>query len=179
MSSNRMQFSAFGLLTMAWLAMLMACSPTLNWRTAALQGTELQALLPCKPDRGQRPIELAGRPLELQMAGCETAGYLLAFSMVDLHENRLLETAAQQWKSATLLNINASKFQEQPFLIQGASAAVPAFSLTATGQTKAGQPIQLQAVWFSRGSRLFHAVIYAKSIDVEVRDSFFSGLEIK
>jgi len=38
---------------MTAMALLAACSPTLNWREVRPEGTRLALLLPCKPDKAQ------------------------------------------------------------------------------------------------------------------------------
>jgi hypothetical protein len=74
---------------------LLACTPTFNWRDVSFEQAPATALLPCKPDRGSRAVELAGQKLTMHMAGCEAGGAMFAVSLVEL-------TDAQQ--SAAVLN---------------------------------------------------------------------------
>jgi len=39
--------------------LLCACQPTYNWRDIGLEGTNVKAQLPCKPDRTQREVTIA------------------------------------------------------------------------------------------------------------------------
>jgi hypothetical protein len=63
---------------------LWACSPTFNWREVDFEQAPAQALLPCKPDRGSRTVELAGHKLMMHMAGCEAGGAMFAVALVEL-----------------------------------------------------------------------------------------------
>lgn len=63
----------------ACTATISACSPVFDWRELrdAERGNVL-ALLPCKPDRASRQVELAGDPAVLQMAGCKAGDALFS-----------------------------------------------------------------------------------------------------
>jgi hypothetical protein len=88
--------SAIKLIVISTIAMsLLACTPTFNWRDVSFEQAPATALLPCKPDRGSRPVELAGHKLTMHMAGCEAGGAMFAVALVEL-------TDAQQ--SAAVLN---------------------------------------------------------------------------
>jgi hypothetical protein len=63
---------------------LLACTPTFNWRDVSFEQAPATALLPCKPDRGSRPVELAGHKLMMHMAGCEAGGAMFAIALVEL-----------------------------------------------------------------------------------------------
>jgi hypothetical protein len=63
---------------------LAACTPTFNWRDVSFEQAPATALLPCKPDRGSRPLELAGQKIMMHMAGCEAGGAMFAVALVEL-----------------------------------------------------------------------------------------------
>lgn len=63
---------------------LLACTPTFNWRDVSFEQAPVTALLPCKPDRGSRPVELAGQKVTMYMAGCEAGGALFTVALVEL-----------------------------------------------------------------------------------------------
>jgi hypothetical protein len=71
---------------------LLACTPTFNWRDVSFEQAPVSALLPCKPDRGARQVQLAGQQLTMHMAGCEAGGAMFAVALVEL-------TDAQQSKA--------------------------------------------------------------------------------
>jgi hypothetical protein len=63
---------------------LSGCTPTFNWRDVSFEQAPVGALLPCKPDRGSRPVELAGYKATMHMAGCEAGGAMFAVAWVEL-----------------------------------------------------------------------------------------------
>ncbi len=63
---------------------LLACTPIFNWRDVSFEQAPVTALLPCKPDRGSRPVELAGQKATMHMAGCEAGGALFTVALVEL-----------------------------------------------------------------------------------------------
>jgi hypothetical protein len=65
-------------------ALLIACTPTFNWRDVSFEQAPATALLPCKPDRASRPVELAGQKLMMHMAGCEAGGAMFAVALLEL-----------------------------------------------------------------------------------------------
>ncbi len=67
---------------------LLACTPTFNWRDVSFEQAPVTALLPCKPDRGSRPVELAGQKLTIHMAGCEAGGAMFAIALVELSDSQ-------------------------------------------------------------------------------------------
>jgi hypothetical protein len=71
---------------------LVACTPTFNWRDVSFEQAPAAALLPCKPDRGSRQVELAGQKLMMHMAGCEAGGAMFAVALVELPDSQ--KTAA-------------------------------------------------------------------------------------
>lgn len=157
---------------------LSACSPALNWREVpAGPDGGLKTLLPCKPDRTSRFQPLAGQNIELHMQGCEADGFLFAVSWADVKEGSLAGPALAQWQAAMLGAMQAATPQLQPFAVKGASAQPAAVRLSAGGKRPDGSAVQAQAVWFARGSQVFHAVVYGERISAEVGDTFFSAIE--
>jgi hypothetical protein len=67
-------------------ASLLACTPTFNWRDVSFEQAPVTALLPCKPDRGSRQVELATHKLTMHMAGCEAGGAMFAVALVELSD---------------------------------------------------------------------------------------------
>jgi len=161
------------------LALLLgACSPALNWREARLPGGELKALLPCKPDQGQRQQSLAGQELAIAMQGCEAGGALFAVSVAQLDQAGRTLAVQAQWQAQLLGNMRAGTSSTGPFAIKGSTPPLDPVRLTARGLGPDGRPVEAQGVWFARGARLYHAVIYAERITTEMSEPFFGGLEL-
>jgi len=157
--------------------LLAACSPSLNWRVVR-PGGELKALLPCKPDEGSRRQSLAGRELEVRMLGCEAAGALYAVSVAELGEAGLAPVVQVQWQANLLGNMQATASASSAWALKGANGMLEPIRLNAQGSRPDGRPVTAQALWFARGTRLYHAVIYAERIGPEMSEPFFSSLEL-
>ncbi len=158
--------------------LLPACSPSLNWREVRPAGGELKAMLPCKPDQGSRRQSLAGREMEIHMLGCEAGGALYALSVADLADGGQALVVQVQWQANLLGNMQASTSASSSWVLKGASAALAPVRLDAQGLRPDGRPVQAQAVWFARGTRVYHAAVYAQRISAEMSEPFFGGLEL-
>jgi hypothetical protein len=162
------------------LAALAGCTPTLNWREVRFDQAELVALLPCKPDKGERTVPLAGRQVALRMQGCDVGGATFAVSYTAWPDAAQADHALAQWKAATLANMHAGEAQEQPFVPPGAVALAHSRRLSATGRRADGEAVTVNAAWFARprgnGIDLFHAALYARRVDTEAASAFFSGI---
>jgi hypothetical protein len=164
----------------AWLA---GCSPVLNWREVRIEPSPLMALMPCKPDRAARKLDLAGEAVELGMTGCDAGGATFAVSQVRFGAGASAGAALTQWRVAMLANMRASDIREQPFYPAGSLDLPQSVRLSAAGQRADGSAVKAQAVWFARASNdglwLFHAVIYADTLKPETADVFFGGLKLQ
>ena len=156
-----------------------ACSPSLNWREVRIKGTDLVAMLPCKPDEGARVVPLAGQDVEMHMTGCEAAGATFAIADIKLAQAAATPDVLAQWRTAALANMEARSSQDVPRKeVPGESSSSRAMVL-AQGQRKDGTAVMMQGVWFARGSQVFHAVVYAQRITPDVTETFFPGLKFQ
>jgi hypothetical protein len=164
----------------AWLT---ACSPAFNWREVPLDGAPLRILLPCKPDRASRSLEMAGESVELTMTGCDAGGATFAASQVRLGAGASAGAALAQWRTAVLANMRARDIREQPFHPAGSLDLPQSVRLSAVGQRADGSAVTSRAAWFASASKdglwIFHAVIYAPAITPEAEVAFFDGLKLQ
>lgn len=166
-------------------ASLLACSPALNWREARFDAAvPLHLLLPCKPDRAERAVDMAGHAVALHMLGCDADGATFAVSYVQLADATDAAAVLQGWRSAVLARAQAQSVQDDPaWAPQG--AAWPGLApqrLQATGSRPDGEPVALQAAWFAAagpaGVQVFHAVMLSPRPRPEVAQAFFSALTV-
>ncbi len=170
---------------------LAACSPTFNWREVRPENTRLswrevrmesaglRAMLPCKPDKAARTVEMGGRQVSLEVLGCDTGGATFAVLSADIAEPTRTGEVLTQWKTATQANMRASVTQEVPFVPPGALSLPQSQQVIATGQRPDGSKVDGRAAYFARGSRVYQAVIYADSVRADMVDTFFSGLRLE
>jgi hypothetical protein len=83
--------------------LLAACTPTFNWRELSFEQASASGLLPCKPDRASRPMQLADKNVVMHMAGCETGGAMFTLALVELQDAQhsgAVQAALEQGKKA-------------------------------------------------------------------------------
>ncbi|MBC7434800.1 MAG: hypothetical protein H7332_01895 [Bdellovibrionales bacterium] len=158
---------------------LTACNPTFNWREVSSNETELTALLPCKPDRANRPVVLAGQRLDLHVMGCGAGGGTFAVSHARLTDAAKANEVLADWRLATLSNMKAVAPREAAFVPKGAATLTSSVQTVAVGRRADGLPVMAHAAWFARGDVVFSAVIYADRLSPEVAEAFFSGLSFQ
>jgi hypothetical protein len=166
---------------------LIACSPTFNWREVRVNDSELLGMLPCKPDTGARVVPLGGKEVELRMTGCDAGGATYAIASADVKESAAVPAVLNQWRTATLGNMAATRVSESPMVVP-ATARLPALTMVeAVGKKRDGSAVTLQGIWFAKGTQVFHAAVYAepksdpaaKGKDAERIEPFFSGLKFQ
>ena len=160
----------------AWLAASAAlatlgCSPALNWREVPLGGAKV--MLPCKPDRAQRPVPLGVQPMTMEMVGCEADGALFAASRVEVPQAEQAATLAR-WYSASMNSLGE---------IAQSQAGPPPWkgrSLAATGQGKApdGSVVQARFLWQAGSRELILLAVYAPRVTTEMTEPFLIDLKL-
>ena len=168
------------------LAALVACSPALDWRLARLDAPAAELLLPCKPDRGSRPVELVGQAMEMSMVGCEAAGQVFAVSWVVVLPGVAPGEVLRHWQRATLAHLHAPADAAQGAAVFVPAGAIPlpeSVRLAASGQRADGTPLQFDAAWFLRRqgeqTLALHAVVLSTQRNSAVVDNFFSSIKLK
>lgn len=166
--------------------LLGGCSPALNWRSVPLPEAALTITLPCKPDQATRPVELAGAPVELSMAGCDADGATFAVSHAALADPTQVGAALTHWRAAVLANLGpgaAGTAVDVPYAPRGVLPVPQSVRTTVQGQRADGTAVVAQAVWFARAVgpqvRLYHAVVYTPKPRPQVADEFFAGLALQ
>ena len=164
----------------AWLAVLTlaACNPIFNWRDVRPEGTRLSLLMPCKPDKAQRTVQMAGQETELMLLSCDAGGVTFAIAIADVKDASQTANALSQWQSATLANMKAVP-NSTTASIKLTGLANNGVFVKATGQRANGQAVSSQAAYFAQGSQVFQAVLYADKISPEAADTFFSGMKFE
>lgn len=166
---------------LASLAFVSACSPTLNWREVRLEGSDLVALLPCKPDRVSRSIPFVGGVTRtLTMLSCETDGATFAITMADMGDAGLAEASLKQWDAVTRDHVKVGQVVEQAMAPLGATPNAQAKVVVGRGTHTNGQAMQVHMAYFSKGQQIFQAVLYAPvSMKADAVEVFLTGLKLQ
>ena len=159
------------------VSLLVACSPTFNWREVRLDESRLGLLLPCKPDKAEKVVLLGGRPTTLRLLGCDTGGATFAVAVADLGDAARAADVLAQWQTLTLVNMKASAPQVRPLNLKGAVLPSPAPVLVkAEGRRADGTAVSGQAAYFAQGTQVFQAVVYADKLAPDVAETYFASL---
>lgn len=154
---------------------LLACSPSLNWRTVSV--VQLAALLPCKPDHAERLVDMADGQRMLSVWGCEADGALFAVSHLHIDSPVHAEDVVAAWQLAALRNIPGAVSQPLPFAPTtpaGQAAPPTGVMLRATGTGPDGQALQAQLAWFQRGADVYHLAVFSRKLTVPMTETFFT-----
>ncbi len=158
-----------------------ACSPALNWREVPLEG--LVTLLPCKPDRAERQVQLGAVDTMLRMAGCEASGALYAISHVRVADASQMEPAHQAWRQATLAAMQATAAPASSAAPYVKPVAAPAKGTLnpekLDGKHPDGSAVQAQLLWLTRGQDIYHVAVYAPKLRPEMSELLFSELSLR
>lgn len=177
----RCRLRPLGLVLFAGLV-LSACNPTFNWRELRPEGTPLQALMPCKPESATRPVPLdGGAPVELHMHSCDTGGLTFTLAWAELGDAARVPGSLNGWRRASLgaVRVEPARADDPatrwPAAVPGAHQAL---GLTAQGSDHQGQPVQVRAVHFARGTQVYQAAVYGPTLRDDVTTAFFDGLKL-
>ncbi len=161
---------------------LAACSPTYNWREVRMDGANLQALLPCKPDQGKRAVDLGGTPVEMYMQGCEADGSMFTLAWVDAGDAGRTGQLLTQWKMQTLATLHATQVRDEPLAVPGADAVVPPARVALVGQQADGKEVAARVAWFVHGAKVLQVMQLTQRLDhkaaAEAAETFFAGLKL-
>jgi hypothetical protein len=105
-------------------AALAACTPAFNWREVSLDQGGVTALLPCKPDRGERAVQLAGQAAQMSMAGCESGGAMFTISIVQVPASGSIPAMAEELKAGSKAT-HSRQLQHGRFIAQAAIYGQP------------------------------------------------------
>lgn len=177
--SSALVASLFGVL------ILSACSPAQNWRDVTFEGSTLKAQLPCKPDRTNRSVPLGGVPVDLQVVGCENGTAMVAVMSAALPVGTDASAVMAAWQKATLDNARVSQpltvGQQQAWQRPGQLPLATSVRVQAPGQRANGEPVNMDAVWGAVADgervRLVHAVVYDRTIALELANTLFDGIK--
>jgi hypothetical protein len=166
----------------ALAAVFVGCTPALNWREVRFEDGIVTALMPCKPDAGQRDVTLKSGDrsgvASLQMRGCEASDFQFTLGQMTLPADMTPIEAMAAWRLASLapLNVSPAEASAQPWVLRGADA------MPTPLKTQVMTPShRVQWVWFARDGKVYQAGVYgqaqASKLDA-VAEEYFAGIKL-
>jgi hypothetical protein len=163
----------------AGLALAMAattgCSPILDWRAVPVAGTGLVIEMPCKPDKVERPVPLAGAPVRLVLQACDAGDQTWGIVSADMVDPKRVGPALAALKASAAANIGASVAQSLPFQPKGAAMHIEAGQLLLDGTRTQGGKVKMAVALFARGTQVFQMTVLGADIPSEALDTFLGS----
>lgn len=160
------------------LAAIVACTPTLDWRTVQIDEGSLQALFPCRPQHRSRAVALGGVQLKMDMSACSADADTFALSYVDAPEPAAVSSALEALRRAASDNLGAAVPGSTPFAPVGATPNAASGRLQFQGRLPDGRRVVEHAAFFSRGVRIYQANVIGPAPAAEAVETFFSSLKL-
>lgn len=174
----RLSHGASSAALLAALVSVTACAPPLNWREVRPEGSGLEAVFPCRPDRHERRVALAGAGISMQMHVCEAAGLTFAISLVDVDAPDRVARVTAELRALAVSNIGATDSTVVALQVPGMTPNPQSALLDARGRPVGAERLGLRAAFFSKGLRIFQATVVGADPSVEATQPFFAGLRV-
>ncbi len=156
---------------------LVACTPTFDWRESRPEGSGVKMLFPCRPDRHERSVRLAGADALLRMHSCSAGRAVFSLSFADATEPNRVAAVLAQWRGSGEGNIGGTS-TEQPLVVAGATPNPRSVLLRMEGHLPDGRRVVEQAAFFVRGLRCYEAAVIGESLPADVAETFFAGITL-
>jgi len=157
---------------------LLACSPALDWREVRPEGTAVTALFPCRPDRHQRDVAIAGATLRMELHACDVAGSTFSLAVVDGVEPARVEPVLAALKASAAANVGGGAPRVEPFTPPGATPNPSSALVHVQGRRPDGRAVTLHAGFFVHGVRVFQATAAGEGLPEEALQSFFGAIRV-
>jgi hypothetical protein len=151
------------------------CSPILDWRAVSVAGTGWVIEMPCKPDRVERPVPLAGAPVRLVLQACDAGDRTWGIVSADMGDPARVGPALAALKASAVANIGASLAQSLPFQPKGAATHIEAGQLLLDGTRTQGVKVKMAVALFARGTHVFQMTVLGADIPSEALDAFLGS----
>jgi hypothetical protein len=164
----------------AWLVVaawaVSACSPPLDWRELRPSDSGIQLQLPCKPQRHERSVVLAGQRHKLVLLACQADGLTWALAFADLADPARLGAGLQELAQAAQANITAGPPQAAPLQVPGATPHAASQRAKLQGKLPDGQAVQMHYAVFTHGTQVYQATVLGPGVADAAADTFMASL---
>lgn len=165
---------------------LAGCAPDHDWREVRVDDGGYRVMLPARPARMTRTIELDGLRVEMTMSGAQARGvaYTVATATLPDDSDATRERALATMRVAMVRNIGgaerASRTVSVPVLDGGGAPAGNATGteVEATGRMRDGDAVLL-ARFVGQGARVWQAVVLGPAPDREQAATFLDSLKLQ
>ncbi len=162
-------FSRAGLL--AGLALLGACSPTLDWREVRPEGSAAELTFPCKPEQARRPAS-AEEPA-MGLAACRAGGMSFSLSWAEMPRPDMPGPALRAMGEGLRQRLQAPEAATQAVQVPGMTPRPE------SGQQRLlGPGQQARQALFSRGLKVYQLVMTGPRDDEAAWQTFLGSVRL-
>jgi hypothetical protein len=161
---------------LALTAGLQACTPSFDWRSVPLPGTQLVTELPCRPSRFQRDVAVAGVPLELFMLSCETGGVTYGVATADVVDPSRVDAVLHALRDSAGAAIRSADPPGGALNMSGVTPFSGNTSAHLHGQRPDGTAVDESIRVFARGTRVYQASAVGTALPDAALKPFEDGL---
>nr|WP_295084309.1 hypothetical protein [uncultured Roseateles sp.] len=154
-------------------ALLGACAPTLDWREVRPEGSDAQALFPCKPELLSRPAGGAQAPGRMGLAQCKAGGASFSLSWAEVSDPAQVAPALRQMRESLAGKLAAKPGELLPVQVAGMTP-----NPEAQMQTLLGAHQSAQVAVFTRGQLVYQAMLLAPKPDPAAWQTFIAALKL-
>ncbi len=151
----------------ALIAIVSACSPSLDWREVRPDGAGVLALFPCKPEIEQR------EPVRMGLAVCKAAGSNFSLTWVRLDDPAQVAPALQEMRVSLAARLQARAAPAQAVQVKGMTP-----NPQAVQQGLQAERQQARIAVFARGMWVYQAVMLGAKPDEAAWETFLTGLRL-
>ena len=155
-----------------------ACTPTFDWREIEPEGSGIEATFPCRPDRHQRTVALAGEATPMAMAVCSVAETTFALAFVDVSEPARVGATIAELRAVAVANVGGEPPMVSLRQVRGMTPNPQSAHLKLRGLRPDGTQVRAEAVFFAKGLRVYQATVIGGVLDSEAVDTFLSSLKL-
>src|SRR5471032_980174 len=156
-----------------------ACTPTWDWRSVPLPGTQLVTELPCRPSRFQRHVTVAGVPLDLFMLSCETGGVTYGVATADVVDPARVDAVLFALRDSAGAVIRSADSPTRALNLHGVTPFNGNISAHLHGQRPDGETVDESIRVFARGTRVFQASAVGATLPDAALKPFEDGLRFE
>jgi hypothetical protein len=154
------------------------CSPALDWREFEPQDSGVVVTFPCRPDRHARRVTVAGAAARMDMLVCAAEEATYALSFIDVADPAGVTAALADLRAVAASNLGAAAAGPGDAHVRGMTPNPMAARLDFFGRRPDGVAVRQQAVFFTKGLRVYQASVVGTHLSDEAVDTFFAGLKL-
>ncbi|HEX2540465.1 MAG TPA: hypothetical protein VHM00_05220 [Caldimonas sp.] len=156
------------------------CFPTFDWREARPERSGAALLFPCRPDRHERVVPLAGAAVRMQLHSCKAGGLTFSLALADVAEPLRVAPTLLAWRQLTVENIVGKAALLGEPKVAGATPNPEARTVRIDGRLPDGRPVVVHAAFFVKGLRVYQASVVGQTEPPprESLETFFTAIRL-